>query len=81
MSQTILEQGVNLMLYGMGTVAVFLALLVLATVVMSRLVRLFPEAAPPLEERSIAAPAQGPDVRIRRVITLVLQQHRKKQGR
>ena len=44
MQGDLLAQGLELMLYGMGTVLLFLALLVLVTTVMSRLVeRWFPE--------------------------------------
>jgi oxaloacetate decarboxylase (Na+ extruding) subunit gamma len=51
----VFEQGLELMLYGMGTVVVFLALLVLATSAMSRLInRYFPEPAP-------APAARAPD--------------------
>ncbi len=81
MNQDILEQGVDLMLYGMGTVVVFLTLLVLATGIMSRVVGLFPEAASPLQEAPTRTPAKGPDERVKRAIALALQQHRKKQGR
>lgn len=43
----IVSQGIELMLYGMGTVVLFLALLVLATTAMSGLLgRYFPEAEP-----------------------------------
>ena len=37
MSASIVEQGVELMLFGMGTVILFLGLLVLATTLMSRM--------------------------------------------
>ncbi|RLA48590.1 MAG: oxaloacetate decarboxylase [Gammaproteobacteria bacterium] len=54
MQGDIVAQGVELMLYGMGTVVLFLALLVVAIVVMSRCVtRYFPE-----EESSAAAALQ-----------------------
>ncbi len=44
MNQTLLEQGVDLLVYGMGSVFVFLALLVACTMLMSRVViRFFPE--------------------------------------
>ncbi len=44
MQGTIIEQGLELMLYGMGTVVLFLALLVVATTAMSRLLtRYFPQ--------------------------------------
>ena len=47
MSASIVEQGVELMLFGMGTVILFLGLLVLATTLMSRmLARYFPEPEP-----------------------------------
>jgi oxaloacetate decarboxylase gamma subunit len=43
----IIEQGIELMLYGMGTVVIFLAMLVLATTGMSGLItRYFPEPEP-----------------------------------
>jgi len=38
MEQTLIDQGISLMLYGMGTVFVFLTVLVFATTVMSKLV-------------------------------------------
>lgn len=44
MQGDIVSQGVELMLYGMGTVVLFLALLVVVTTAMSRfIVRYFPE--------------------------------------
>ena len=55
MQQDIVGQGVELMLYGMGTVVVFLAALVVATTAMSRVVtRFFPEPGTVAEP-----PAQG----------------------
>lgn len=49
----LLSQGVELLIYGMGTVVLFLALLVFATRLMSGIVgRYFPEAEP----ESAAAP-------------------------
>ena len=65
MQEAIVAQGVELMLYGMGTVVLFLGLLVLATTAMSRLLsRYFPEAPPapaPTGPRAVVASAQGPD--------------------
>lgn len=44
MKDTLLQNGIDLMLYGMGSVLVFLALLAASTVFMSRMVtRWFPE--------------------------------------
>ena len=46
MQETLMQQGWELMIFGMGTVFVFLALLVLSTSIMSALVqRYLPEAA------------------------------------
>ncbi len=45
MQDNIMAQGIELMIYGMGTVVVFLALLVVATMAMSAFIaRYFPEA-------------------------------------
>lgn len=41
MQETLIDQGLNLMLYGMGTVFVFLTILVFATGLMSRIVARF----------------------------------------
>lgn len=47
MDNVILEQGVNLMLYGMGSVFVFLTLLVAGTTLMSGFIsKYMPEAEP-----------------------------------
>ena len=65
-----ISQGLELMLYGMGTVVVFLSLLVVSTVAMSRLVtRYFPEpqvlsqAAPqPQPQPGEAGPVDDPEL-------------------
>lgn len=60
MQTPIIQQGLELLLYGMGTVVVFLTLLVLATSYMSRLVlRYFPEPEPEPVASSAAAAADG----------------------
>lgn len=76
MQAGIIDQGLELMLYGMGTVVVFLALLVLATSIMSRLVgRYFPEPEPELPApRKAAAPAVDPQLVA--VISAAIHQHR-----
>lgn len=58
MSEPLLEQGLELMVLGMGTVFVFLTLLVLATGAMSRIVARLPGAAP-VEAGARAARAGG----------------------
>lgn len=77
----LLEQGGELMLFGMGTVFVFLALLVVCTSLMSSLLqRYMPEAAP--ASRSAAKPAAATrasvDANTVAVISAALHQHRKR---
>ena len=55
MEQSLLQQGFELMLYGMGTVFVFLVLLVLATSLLSRIVT----AIGPAEIQAQDTPASG----------------------
>lgn len=55
MQDTLIDQGINLMLFGMGTVFVFLTILVFATTLMSKIVNRFaPEAEP------LVTPDQAP---------------------
>lgn len=82
MSDQIVMQGVELMLYGMGTVVVFLALLVVVTTAMSRLIsRYFPEPQLPVPaarrrpQPAAAAPAAAGDEVIA-AIGAALHQHR-----
>ena len=81
MNAGIVDQGVELMLFGMGTVIVFLGLLVIATTAMSRIVaRFFPEPEPlPVPAR---APAGTPsdDGQLVAVISAAIQQHRRRGG-
>ena len=78
MQGDIVAQGVELMLYGMGTVVLFLAVLVVATGAMSRLLaRYFPEPEPvpaPTVRRAVR-PAQ-PDAEVVAAITAAVHQHR-----
>ena len=54
MQDDLLQQGVELMLYGMGTVFTFLALLIIATTVMSAVLQRFAKPEP------VASPAAKP---------------------
>ena len=79
MQGDIVGQGVELMLYGMGTVVVFLALLVVATTLMSRLVsRYFPEPEPLVTTPAAVTPqaTPGDDPRLVAVITAAVHRHR-----
>ena len=80
MSASIVDQGVELMLFGMGTVILFLGLLVLATTLMSRmLVRYFPEPEP-APARVAGTPVAG-DSELVAVISAAIHQHRNRQQR
>ena len=84
MTDSLLQQGLNLMSFGMGTVFVFLAVLVATTVIMSRVIgRFFPgrhELAgdkPPANRQSAAANTVIDD-KVLKVIQAALNQHRNK---
>ncbi|WP_111640456.1 OadG family protein [Marinimicrobium alkaliphilum] len=84
MQEDVMEQGLDLMLYGMGTVLTFLTLLVVATLVMSFIVRRFfaePEPAMPKERagQSQSAPAAAVDDKTLAIIKAAIAQHRDKQ--
>ncbi len=87
--QELVREGIDLMLIGMGTVFVFLTVLVIATRLMSRVVALFPEdaalAGPTAEsaaESAGVAPATSgvhPDVVA--AIAAAIRRHRQRGGR
>ena len=75
-----MQQGVDLMLYGMGTVVVFLAILVVFTTLMSRVVQRFfaepdVQAAP---VRMVESDQGRVDAQLLAVIKSALDQHRAK---
>lgn len=81
MEQTLLQQGVQLMLFGMGTVFVFLVLLILCTSIMSRAVLRFAPEEPVLPTINSAPPlgraAQNPDqTRLIAAISAAVHRHR-----
>ena len=81
---SLIEQGLELMIYGMGTVFVFLALLVAATTVLSRVLgRYLPEAIPtpaPRRKAPRAAPNQDQE-RTVAVISAAIHAHRSRHKR
>lgn len=78
MQQDILQQGVDLMLFGMGTVFVFLTLLVIGTTIMSAFIQRFlPEPEPaPAPAPQPAAPAGVTDPKLLAIIKAAVDQHR-----
>ena len=79
MQGDIVSMGLELMLYGMGTVVLFLALLVVATTTMSRLIeRHFPEPEPVASQPAPRAHATGApgDPRLAAVISAAIHRHR-----
>ena len=80
MQVDIVDQGVELMVYGMGTVVVFLTLLILVTTLMSWFIgRFFPEADIPVISSSQASASQAQSVdqsRLIAIITAAIHQHR-----
>lgn len=82
MSPTLLEQGLELLYYGMGTVVVFLSLLVVVTSLMSRLAQRLELAVPerPQVQRA-GAPSTGSSPVVVAAITAAVHEHRGKAAR
>jgi len=79
---SVIHQGLDLMIYGMGSVFVFLTLLVIGTFVMSRVVsRFFPEAEQPVTKpklKTMAVPAEKQHAEAIAIIESAIRQHRAK---
>jgi oxaloacetate decarboxylase gamma subunit len=75
MEGSLIQQGVELMLFGMGTVIVFLTLLVYATYAMSALVLRF---APPPEitQADSEPPSPSADGKLLAIISAAIHRHR-----
>jgi len=75
----IVADGLGLMAFGMGTVFVFLILLIFATNIMSSLVlKYFPEVEP-APAKAKKAPAQGVDQQLLKVLAAAVKEHRSRQ--
>ena len=84
MQQTLVQQGFDLLLYGMGTVFVFLTLLVIGVSLMSIIIsRYFAEPEPePVKASFNARATQAPvDGRVLKVVQAAITQHRSKHNR
>ena len=74
MDSQLISQGLDLMLYGMGTVFIFLTLLVAITTIMSTTVnKIAPEQ---IEDSKIKAPQAQVETRIVKAIQAAINQHR-----
>ena len=77
MDMTLIHQGLNLMLFGMGVVFVFLSVLVFATTAMSRVVQhYFPEVENTATEPSKAPASQAVSPQMVAIIQAAIDQHR-----
>ncbi len=76
MRDTLIQQGFDLLLFGMGTVFVFLALLVVATLIMSSVVAKLPAEELAEASKSVAS-KPAVDTRVMNIIQAALDQHRK----
>lgn len=75
MQESLIQQGVDMMLYGMGTVFTFLVMLVVAISLMSRIVAKFSPAAPlvPMKTGETAEPV---DALTAKIIQAAIAKHR-----
>ncbi len=77
MQGDIVSQGVELMLFGMGTVVVFLSLLVVMTTLMSAVIgRYFAEAEPAAVDVRGGTGQASPSPEVIAAITAAIHQHR-----
>lgn len=77
MQASLIDQGISLMLYGMGTVFAFLTLLVFATALMSRVVNRFSSSS--LEEAALNIAEDqnsSPSPKILQAIQKAIAEHR-----
>ncbi len=81
MNDTLLQDGIELMIFGMGTVFVFLAVLVVVTTTMSALVnKFFPDQVSSAEPTpSAPQPAAANDDTLLAVISAAVHQYRSRQ--
>ncbi|MCA0901224.1 OadG family protein [Microbulbifer agarilyticus] len=78
MQEALMQQGLDITLFGMGIVFTFLLLLVICTTIMSRVMtRFFPEAeAAAVRSSAPAASSAAGNARLRKIIEEAVKQHR-----
>ncbi|WP_315856935.1 OadG family protein [Microbulbifer agarilyticus] len=77
MQEALMQQGLDITLFGMGIVFTFLLLLVICTTVMSRVMtRFFPEAEPSASSPAPALQSAAGNARLRKIIEEAIKQHR-----
>jgi oxaloacetate decarboxylase gamma subunit len=78
MQDSLLEQGIELMIYGMGTVFVFLAVLVVATTLMSSLMQRYIKPVVVEAPKAVSRPsaAAASDTQLMAVISAAIHKHR-----
>jgi len=77
MSANIMQQGIDLMLFGMGSVFVFLTLLVIAVNIMSAFIQKFLPVAPEPEASPVRIASAGVnDPKLIAIIKAAIDQHR-----
>lgn len=82
MKENLIDQGVSLMTYGMGTVFVFLTLLVFATLLMSTIIRRLTPKDPTGTDtpRPTTSSHASLDPKVRAAIQQAIQLYRKQRG-
>jgi oxaloacetate decarboxylase gamma subunit len=75
----LLADGLGLMGFGMGTVFVFLIILIFATSLMSTLVTKFLPDAPIAPAKPVVIPGQGVDPQLLNVLAAAVKEHRARQ--
>lgn len=78
MQGDILNESIQLLIYGMGTVFIFLFILILATTAMSRLIaRYAPEPAPVVPAKRQVKAVQSVDPDVLQAIGMAVQEYRR----
>ncbi|MFI8479460.1 OadG family protein [Pseudomonas sp. NPDC078700] len=79
-STNLVLEGVELMFFGMGSVFVFLTLLVFSIRIMARLLERFSPVVEPAPVRAPVAVAQEPSADVLEAIQLAIHQHRQRRA-